>query len=101
MAVIDEGKMHVLVLPLYKSTSSARLPVHLVVAMLGVARSTLYSWYAGVPPATKYHGRIKVLTAISELAVSSKMLPTRPSAVDKVWQEAITRYNSSSAKDRA
>ena len=94
MAVINEEDMHPLTLSMYKATNRAGLPVHLVTAMLHIARSTLYSWYAGVEPTKKYHAKIKVLTAVADLAVTEELLPTHPNAVDARWKEAITAYKA-------
>lgn len=92
MAVINEQNMHPLTLAMYRAVNRARLPVHLVTAMLGVARSTLYSWYAGIEPREKYHGKIKALTSVADLAVERELLPTQPNAIDDRWTEAILAY---------
>jgi len=92
MALINETDMRADVLTMYRATNRAGLPVHLVIAMLGVARSTLYSWYGGVPPTDKYTDRIKGLTAVADLAVEKELLPAPPTVVDDRWKQAITLY---------
>lgn len=92
MTTMNEEAMHPDVLSMYRATNRAKLPAHLVTALLQVARSTLYLWYAGGVPATKYHSRIKKLTEVANLAVEAELLPTHPSAVDVRLREALSRY---------
>lgn len=94
MAVIDEGLMAPQVLLMYRAVRSAGLPVHLITAMLQIARSTLYSWYAGIIPTDKYSRKIHTLTAVANLAVAEGLLPAPPALLDERWAAAIDAYRT-------
>ena len=77
---------------MYKAINRAGLPTHLPTAMLKVARSTLYSWYGGIRPSTKYLTKINTLIKIANLAVEEELLPAPPALQKSRFEEAIKRY---------